>query len=140
MWNYLVPNEFYIYICRNDNFLALNKLLLKYQNAFDILNNFISEDNSNFLLYKECLKKNALLYQFIYSTLFLKYFRRVDDYSIKCKLAFEVAHAGYQNQQESLHLVQLQPPVAAVKQEQNEIVDEAEVKVAEITPKNCAKK
>ena len=98
--NYLVLNEFYIYICRNDNFLTLNKQLLKYQNAFDILNNFILEDNNSFLLLKECLRKNALLYQCIYSTLFLKYFRRVDDYSIKRKLAFEVAHAGYQNQHE----------------------------------------
>ena len=52
LWNYLVPYEFYIYICRNDNFHALNKLTLKYQNAFDILNNFISEDKNNFLLLK----------------------------------------------------------------------------------------
>ena len=95
LWNYLVPNKFYIYICRNDNFIALNKLLLKYQNAFDILNNFIMEDNNNFVLLKEYFKKNALLYQYIYSTLFPKYFCRVDDYGIKSKLVFEVAHAGY---------------------------------------------
>ena len=95
LWNYLVPNKFYIYICKNDNFIALNKLLLKYQNAFDILNNFIMEDNNNFVLLKEYFKKNALLYQYIYSTLFPKYFCRVDDYGIKSKLVFEVAHAGY---------------------------------------------
>ena len=95
LWNYLVPNKFYIYICRNDNFIALNKLLLKYQNAFDILNNFIMEDNNNFVLLKEYFKKNALLFQYIYSTLFPKYFCRVDDYGIKSKLVFEVAHAGY---------------------------------------------
>ena len=29
LWNYLVSNEFYIYISRNDNFLMLNKLSLK---------------------------------------------------------------------------------------------------------------
>ena len=114
MWNYLIPNKFYIYICRSDNFIALNKLSLKYQNAFDILNNFILEHNNNFLLLKECFKKNALLYQYIYSTPFPKYFCRVDDYGIKSKLAFEVAHAGYQNQQESLRLVQLQPPPVEV--------------------------
>ena len=95
LWNYLIPNKFYIYICRNDNFIALNKLLLKYQNAFDILNNFIMEDNNNFVLLKEYFKKNALLYQYIYSTLFPKYFCRVDDYGINSKLVFEVAHAGY---------------------------------------------
>ena len=36
--------------------------------------------------------------------------------------------------------MQLQRPAVAVKQEQNEIVDEAAVKVVEITSKNCAKK
>ena len=49
LWNYLVPNELYIYICRNDNFIKLNKLTLKYQNVYEILNNLITEDNSNFL-------------------------------------------------------------------------------------------
>ena len=49
LWNYLVPNELYIYICRNDNFIELNKLTLKYQNVYEILNNLITEDNSNFL-------------------------------------------------------------------------------------------
>ena len=49
----------------------------------------------------------------------------MDDYGVKSNLAFEVAHAGYKNQRESLHFVQLQPPPAEVKQAQNEIVDEA---------------
>ena len=72
--------------------------MLKYQNAFDILTNFILEDNDNFLLLKYCFKKNAFLYLYIYSTLFLKCFCRVDDYGIKSNLAFAVAHAGYRNQ------------------------------------------
>ena len=73
-WNYLAPNEFYIYICRNDNFIVLNKPSLKYQNAFDIVNYFILEENNNFVLLKDFFKKNALLYQYIYSNLFPKYF------------------------------------------------------------------
>ena len=52
LWNCQFPNEFHIYIYRNDNFLTLNKLSLKYQNGDDIANNFILEDNSNFLLLK----------------------------------------------------------------------------------------
>ena len=135
LWNYPIPNKFYIYICRNDNFIALNKLSLKYQNTFDILNNFILEDNSNFLLLRGCFKKNALLYQYIYSAPFLKYFCRVDNYGMKSKLTFEVAHAGYWNQQESLRFVQLQSLPVEVKQEQNEIVDEeAVVEVTELVP------
>ena len=58
----------------------------------------------------------------------------MDDYGVKRKLAFEVAHAGYQNQKESLRFVQLQSPIE-VKQEQNEIADEAAtVEVVETGP------
>ena len=84
---------------------------------------------------KEYFKKNALLYQYIYSALFPKYFCRVDDYGVKNKLAFEVAQSGYKNQRESLCFVQLQPPAVEVKQEQNEILDEAaRVDVVEKVP------
>ena len=45
LWNYLIPCKFYIYICRNDDFIELNKLSLKYQNAynfFDTLATFLN--------------------------------------------------------------------------------------------------
>ena len=83
---------------------------------------------------KEYFKKNTSLYQYIYSTLFPKYFGRVDDYCVKKKLVFEVAHAGYKNQKESLRFVQLKPPTE-VKEEENETVDEAPaVAVVEAAP------
>ena len=59
-----------------------------------------------------------MLYCINTSILLLKYFCRVDDYGVKSKLAFEVAHAGYRNQQESLRLVQLQPPPVEVMKQQ----------------------
>ena len=71
-------------------------------------------------------------YCIIHSILFWKYFCRVDDYGIKSKFPFEVAHAGYQNQ-ESLNFAHLQLPVVVVKQEHNEIADKAAAKVVEIT-------
>ena len=64
---------------------------------------------------------------------------RVDDYGIKNKLAFEVAYAGYRNQRESLRFVQLQPPVVAVKQDQNEIVNKAASDVVQMTPTTVQK-
>ena len=73
---------------------------------------------------KEYFRKNASLYQYFYSTLFPKDFCRVDDYVVKSKLAFEVAHAGYKIQKESLHFLQSQPPTEVIE-EQNKIVDEA---------------
>ena len=59
------------------------------------------------MLLKDFSKKNALLYYYVYSNVFQTYFCRIGDYSVESKMAFEVAYAGYQNQQESLRFAQL---------------------------------
>lgn len=64
LWNYLSPNEFYIYIYRNDNFIALNKLSWKYRNAFYNINSFILKKH-NFVWLKKFFEKNAFLYWYI---------------------------------------------------------------------------
>ena len=81
------------------------------------------------------------MFQYVYSTLFPKYFCRVDGYDIRNKLAFEVAHAGYQNQKESLQLLHLQQQqqqqIVNIKQEQ---IDENEtVKVKVINKKKICR-
>ena len=91
--------------------------------------------------FNEYFKKNALLYQYIYSTLFPKYFCRVDDYGIKSKLAFEVTHTGHQSQQQSLYFVQL--PVKqeqTVTQEQTEIDQAIEVVETSTPPPKTTQK
>ena len=65
LWTYLVPNEFYIFICKHNNFNVLNKLSLKYQNASEIVNDFIVENNKHFPRLKEYFKRNAQVYQYI---------------------------------------------------------------------------
>ena len=74
------------------------------------------------------------MFQYVYSTLSPKYFCRIDDYGIRNKLAFEVAHAGYQNQKESLQLLHLQQQqqqqqIVNIKQEQIDENETVEVKV-----------
>ena len=106
---YLVPNKFYIFICKNDNFIVLNKLSLKYQNASEIANDFVVENNEHFLKLKEHFQRNALFYQYIYPLLFPKYVCRVDDYSVCSKVAFDIAYGNYKNQQENMHFVREMP-------------------------------
>lgn len=55
------PNQILFFICQNDNFMALNKFTLKYQEAYDIVNNFITADNKHFLLLLEYLKKECAI-------------------------------------------------------------------------------
>ena len=98
LWTYLIPNEFYIFIRKNDNFIVLKKLSLKYQNASEIVNDFIVEDNEHFPKLKEHFKRNSLIYQYIYASVFPKYFCRVENYNVKSKLAFDIAYGSYKNQ------------------------------------------
>ena len=74
LWNYLIPNEFYVYICKNDNFLTLNKLTLEFQNTNEIVNSFILEDANNFL----CRSRNVLRrMQYYFNTSILLYFENI---------------------------------------------------------------
>ena len=60
LWTYLVPNKFYIFFCKNHNFIVLKKLPLKYQNASEIVDDYIVENDENFP--KKHFKRNALIY------------------------------------------------------------------------------
>ena len=80
------------------------------------MNAFVAEDNNNFPKLKEYFQTSALIFQYAYSSLFPKCFCRVGDYDIKNKLAFEVAHAAYQNQQKAI--VQLLEPQQQQQQQQ----------------------
>ena len=93
----VVLNEFYIFISKNDNFIVLNKLSLKYQNTSEIVNDFIVENNEHFLKFKEYFKRNALIYRYVYALLFLKCFCRVGNYAVRSKLAFDIVYGSYKN-------------------------------------------
>ena len=41
--NCFMPSDFYLFICRNENFTVLDKISLKYQIVADIINKFVNE-------------------------------------------------------------------------------------------------
>ena len=84
------------------------------------------EDNNKFCCSRNVLRRTPYYFNtsILYSTLSPKYFCRIDDYGVKSKLAFEVAHAGSQNQQENLRFVQLQQTPTLVTNVKHEPVEE----------------
>ena len=72
----------------------------------------------------------------IYLTFYQSFFCRVDDYDIKNKLAFEVAHTGYQNQKENFCLLPLQQQ----QQQQHQIFSIKQVKMKRLNLKLLMKK
>ena len=85
------------------------------------MNSFVAENIKNFLKLKYFFRKNVLMFEYVYSSLFPKYFCRVDAYGIKNKLAFAVAHAAYQNRQKVIAQL-LEPQQQQQQQQQQQIV------------------
>ena len=95
-----MPSNFYVFICKSEHFTTLNKISLKYQTAYEIILKFVEEGG---LAQLKCFfKQNAFIYQFIYSTLFPKYFCRIDDKAIESKCCFELAIHNYKAQKKRL--------------------------------------
>ena len=83
------------------------------------------------------------MFQYIYPSLFPKYFCKVDDYAVNNKLAFKVADAAYQNQQNAIvQLPEQQQPIVKMKQEpiDEEKVEDVEEKITSLFVKPAKKR
>ena len=84
LWNCFIPGNLCVFVCKSEHFTTLNEISLKYQNAYESISIFVEEGGLAQL--KCCFKQNAFIYQFVYSTLFPKYFCRIES-----KCCFELA-------------------------------------------------
>ena len=73
VWNTLIPNNFYSFVCQIDYYNVLNSTKLKFQDAAEIVKSFVDNAN-NFQQLQQFLKKNVRLFQYAYTNLFPKYF------------------------------------------------------------------
>ena len=83
------------------------------------------------------------MFQYIYPSLFPKYFCKVDDYAVNNKLAFKFADAAYQNQQNAIvQLPEQQQPIVKMKQEpiDDEKVEDVEEKITSLFVKPAKKR
>ena len=96
LWTCFIPNEFYFSICQGENYQLLNKITLKYNTANKIVCDYVSQYGMNSLT--TFFKQNANIYHFIYSTLFLKYFCRIDNDTIQSRYIFETAFVNFKAQ------------------------------------------
>ena len=93
LWKCFMPSDFYTFICKSEHFTTLNKILLKHQTAYEISTKFIEE--GGLAQFRCFFKNNAFFYQFVYSTLYPKYFCRIDNKAIEGKCCFELVFNNY---------------------------------------------
>ena len=106
LWTCFMPESFYNFIFRNENIKVLNKTKVMFQEAVEIINQFIEDDFSTqekqFAILKEYLEKSLNMHQFIFGNLFPKYFSKVDDYGIQAKIEFDSCYRNYLYQKQTL--------------------------------------
>ena len=124
------------FICKSQHFTTLNKILLKYQTGYEIITKFIEEDG---LAQLKCFfKNNTFIYQFVYSTLFPKYFCRIGDKAIESKCCFELAFNNYNAQKNGYSLIQQIPNI--VKIEDNDCNSLTVELVSDVSEENIKRK
>ena len=92
-----MPNDFYNFISQSENFEALNKLKLKYQDVNEIVKSF-TDNETQFQMLKHFLIRNLTQYQFVFGNLFPKCFVRIDEYGVKSKTSFDNQYKIYLSQ------------------------------------------
>ena len=101
LWQLQIPNDFYVFICRPENYKILNKLKLKFQETSEIVKTY-ADDLISFQQLQTSFKQNAKLIQYVYANLFPRNFFRIDDYGVGCKLEFDSDYKQYLAQENVL--------------------------------------
>ena len=102
LWTCFIPNEFYFYICKGENYQLLNKITLKYNVANKIVCDYVNQNGINSLT--NFFKQYANVYQFVYSTLFPKYLCRIDNNAIQSRCVFETAFVNFKARKNDFNL------------------------------------
>ena len=100
LWTYLLPETLYNFILKDNNIKAVNKVKVKFQDAVEIINQFIEDESigkqeEQFNTLKEYLIKYSKIYHFIFGNLFPRYFGKIDDYGIQSKIEFNSHYQNY---------------------------------------------
>ena len=102
LWYLQIPSDFYAFICRTENYNILNKLKLKFQETSEIVKTY-ADDLIGYQQFQKSFKQNAKVIQYVYANLFLRYFYRIDDYRVGCKLEFDSDYKQYLAQKNVLN-------------------------------------
>ena len=76
LWQKCLPQQFTRYIFLYDNFLALTQMEITYQKGNSVVKQFLTEHPSELNHLKHCLAEKAKMIQYLYATLFPKYYSR----------------------------------------------------------------
>ena len=114
LWSQLLPQSFYTFVSKKDHIQILNKKNAKFQDAVEIVKLYTETDSlqeDKYHLLENYLRKYLIMYQFIFSNLFPKYYGKFNSRGIKNNIEFNSIYENYVNE------------AAAINWEKNEFLE-----------------
>ena len=105
LWSMMMPQNFYFFVSKEENFKLLNKKNAKFQDAVEVVTLFIEDDSNEnvtqeiqYGILKQFLVKYIKMYQLIFANLFPKLFGKYDNRGIESNIEFNSFYSNYLNQ------------------------------------------
>ena len=105
LWSMMMPQNFYFFVSKEENFKLLNKKNAKFQDAVEVVTLFIEDDSNEnvtqeiqYGILKQFLVKYIKMYQLIFAYLFPKLFGKYDNRGIESNIEFNSFYSNYLNQ------------------------------------------
>ena len=95
LWQKCVPTQFCRYIYLKDTFLALTQMEITYQKANATVRKFVRDHPNELGLLKRYLAKNAKVMQYLYATLYPKYYSRNNKFGIQNKSLVDMTYRAW---------------------------------------------
>ena len=92
LWQKCVPTQFCQYIYLKDNFLALTQIEITYQRANGNVKKLIQDHPNEYGLLKRYLAENAKVIQYLYVTLYPKYYSCNNKFGIQNKSLVDLTY------------------------------------------------
>ena len=101
LWSQLLPESFYSFVSKKENFQILNKKNSRFQDAVEIVKLYTEIDTKNenkYQLLENYLRKYIVMYQFIFSNLFPKYYSKFNSRGVQNNIEFNSLFTNYVNE------------------------------------------
>ena len=99
LWRECIPQEFYRYICQEENFKYLNGRDVNQPGVLEIVRKFIDQDKENLRLLQKCLANYKDIFQYVHSYTFPEIYTMSEKRGIDMKSNFYILFKTYKDKQ-----------------------------------------
>ena len=99
LWRECIPQEFYRYICQEENFKYLKGRDVNQPGVLEIVGRFIDQDKENLRLLQKCLANYKDIFQYVYSYTFPEIYTMSEKRGIDMKSNFYILFKTYKDKQ-----------------------------------------